>query len=752
VDDTDSLVFNENGWLEQRVSTPGMQDLYFFGYGHEYQACLQDFSRVAGPTPLVPRWVLGNWWSRYWEYTQEELLALMAEFQAKEVPLSVCIIDMDWHITDTGNESSGWTGYTWNRDLFPEPEMLLKELHQRGLRVALNLHPADGVHPHEGMYARMVERMGIDPSSGTPVPFDLTDPKFVEAYFEVLHHPQEALGIDFWWLDWQQGSETALENLDPLWWLNHLHFYDLGRDGKKRPFIFSRWGGLGNHRYPIGFSGDTVVSWESLAFQPYFTATAGNVGYGWWSHDIGGHMGGIEDAELYTRWVQFGTFSPILRLHSTKNPFHERHPWGYDAETFQIVRDALQLRHALIPYLYSMAWRAHREALTPAQPMYHHYTEQEEAYACPQQYTFGTELIAVPFTAPAGEVTGLSRQVVWLPEGDWFHFFSGEHYQGGCWHALYGDRADIPLFAKAGAIVPLGPRCGLGNAANPDELHMHLFPGADNDFTLYEDDGRTSAYLHGDYCLTKLIQEWGGDRLRFRIEAASGSYATVLPEVRKYLLYIHGIRETDDVSVFVQGREISFGSRYDQDRETLVLDNIELRPADDLRLEVRSKGRSLLAKSERTDEKIFKMLKAFRLDTWQKERIFKQLKSTRFDHQVLSRHTNQLSISQTRALLEVLCQAGVHFVDYTSEPSYWVLWNNRQDPDMKYLHKQWQVPERSWKEPLFEVQQGIIPRFKRINIQVERGDDPEGRSYTCQNELIVDLTDILRLEMTRNCG
>ena len=143
-----------------------------------------------------------------------------------------------------------------------------------------------------------------------------------------------------------KGNPNTLPGLNLLWWINHLHFYDLGRENIKRPFVFSRWGGLGNHRYPIGFSGDTVVTWESLAFQPYFTATAANVGYGWWSHDIGGHMEGIEDAELFARWVQFGVFSPIFRLHSTKNPYMKRRPWKYDAEIYQVSREAMQLRHA----------------------------------------------------------------------------------------------------------------------------------------------------------------------------------------------------------------------------------------------------------------------------------------------------------------------------------------------------------------------------------------------------------------------
>ena len=338
VDDSHTLIFNEDGWLEPRPN-PDALDLYFFGYGRDYADCLRDYFALTGPVPLLPRWALGNWWSRYWAYTQDELTQLMKDFRRHEVPLSVCIIDMDWHL-------DGWTGYTWNRDLFPQPTQFLSWLHEQGLKTALNLHPADGVGPHEAMYETMAKRLGQaadgEAKSSKTIPFNIANPEFAQAYFELLHHPQEANGIDFWWIDWQQGKVSGLPGLDPLWWLNHLHFLDLGRNGQKRPFIFSRWGGLGNHRYPIGFSGDTHVDWETLNFQPYFTATAANVGYSWWSHDIGGHMLGVEDAELYTRWVQFGIFSPIFRLHSTKNKFHERRPWGYDAETFTVTREAMQ--------------------------------------------------------------------------------------------------------------------------------------------------------------------------------------------------------------------------------------------------------------------------------------------------------------------------------------------------------------------------------------------------------------------------
>ena len=152
--------------------------------------------------------------------------------------------------------------------------------------MTLNVHPADGVRAHEKAYPAMAKALGVDAAHEDKIPFAPTDRAFMDAYFQYLHHPHEAIGVDFWWIDWQQGEDSALENVDPLWLLNHQHFLDSGRDGRQ-PLTFSRYAGIGSHRYPIGFSGDTVTTWESLDFQPYFTATASNVGYSWWSHEIG---------------------------------------------------------------------------------------------------------------------------------------------------------------------------------------------------------------------------------------------------------------------------------------------------------------------------------------------------------------------------------------------------------------------------------------------------------------------------------
>jgi alpha-glucosidase (family GH31 glycosyl hydrolase) len=566
VDDSDSLVFNEAGWLEPRdknltaeMQGPlsllkrlsprprGKKDLYFFGYGTDQAACLKDFTALSGPIPMLPRYLLGNWWSRYWAYTQAELQALMEDFRAHEVPLSICIIDMNWHLTKTGNKSDGWTGYTWNRELFPDPQAFIRWLHAQGLRTALNLHPARGVHPHEEQYAEMAAWIGLDPQSQQPVPFDIADPHFMAGYFEILHHPYEAFstetgadgeGVDFWWMDWQQGKKSRLPGLDPLWMLNHLHYYDLGRDGRKRPFVFSRWGGLGNHRYPIGFSGDTLVRWRTLAYQPRFTATAANVAYGWWSHDIGGHMFADDTPELYLRWVQFGVFSPIFRLHSTKKTALDRRPWGKPERYFHAARAAMQLRHALIPYLYSMAWRAHRTGISLVTPMYYGNMEAATAFEAQDQYFFGSELIAAPITEPVHAGSGLAVKRVWFPAGTWTNFFTGEKFTGGGWHAIQAGLEDIPVFARAGAIVPLAPKPAWGGLANPAELDLHLFPGAENVFELYEDDGETTAYERGHYALTRF--SFQGDQ--FTIHPAEGDLS-LIPAQRTYHLHFPGVAE-----------------------------------------------------------------------------------------------------------------------------------------------------------------------------------------------------------------
>ena len=458
IDDSVSYLLEENGTLFARRS--GDVDRYILAFGKDYLGGLREFYGLTGFTPLLPKYALGNWWSRYYAYRQQEYIDLMDKFKDKGIPLTVATIDMDWHLVknvpkDATTHSKfwgrGWTGYTFDTDLFPDYKQFFRDLKERGLAITMNLHPHDGIRYFEKQYSAMAKANGIDPASKEPVEFDFTDRTFVDSYFDLVLHPYEEDGVDFWWIDWQQGRKSNRQGLDPLWLLNHYHTLDAGRDGRT-PLILSRYAGCGSHRYPLGFSGDTIVRWKSLAYQPYFTIAASNTGYSWWSHDIGGHMGSKGNPELYTRWVQLGVFSPINRLHSTRDKW-SKEPWLYGAEAEKIVTKFLQLRHRLLPYLYTANVRTAREGLPIVMPMYYLH-DCKEAYEAKTQYYFGTEMIVAPVVTRKNK-EGLAPVSVWLPEGKWTDFFTGQVFEGNHTYELFVPLDRIPVFVKEGGIVPL---------------------------------------------------------------------------------------------------------------------------------------------------------------------------------------------------------------------------------------------------------------------------------------------------------
>jgi alpha-glucosidase (family GH31 glycosyl hydrolase) len=492
LDDSITMLFDGNGWVGSR--RPGGTerkriDGYLFAYGLDFKVAIKAFYAVSGKQPLIPRWALGNWWSRYHEYNAGEYLSLMDRFHEHRVPLSVAVIDMDWHyVNDEKVTTAGWTGYTWNRQLFPDPQRFCEALHKRGLKITVNDHPADGVHPFEDAYEAMAKKMGFDTSSKKPIQFDPTNKIFFDAFFDVLHRELENNGVDFWWIDWQQGTFSRIPGIDPLWMLNHFHYLDNARDGK-RPIIFSRYAGPGSHRYPVGFSGDTKVSWASLDFQPEFTATSSNIGYAWWSHDIGGHMQGAKDDELSTRWLQFGVFSPIMRLHSTLSEWMSKEPWNYSKGCEQIMEDFLRFRHKMIPYIYTMNVRAANEDEPLVQPLYWEHPQLQDARHSKNQYFFGSELMVAPITKPRNLQTGMGDVKAWLPPNKrYVDIFTGTVYDGGRMLNLYRQLTEYPVFAHEGSIIPLdAAELPANGGPNPTDYEVLVVVGKDGKFGIVED-------------------------------------------------------------------------------------------------------------------------------------------------------------------------------------------------------------------------------------------------------------------------
>ncbi|MCX6270107.1 MAG: DUF5110 domain-containing protein [Bacteroidetes bacterium] len=537
VDDSESLLFDDSDWpwVMKRPDSE-RQDWYFLGYGHDYKKCLADYTRVAGKIPIPPMFAFGYWWSRYWVYSDSELRELCTDMKAHGIPMDVLIIDMDWHKTydltwsdmkkDPFGQPVGWTGYTWNRDLFPEPGEFLQWTARQKLKTALNLHPASGIPPMEEQYDDFAKAFHFDTTGRPYIPFQLENKEFAKTYFNTLLKPFEDQGIDFWWLDWQQWPESkTIKGLSNTWWLNYAFFTNMERNGK-RPLLFHRWGGLGNHRYQIGFSGDAIVSWQSLAFEPYFTATASNVGYGYWSHDIGGHnpLEIPTEPELYLRWLQFGALSPILRTHATKSNVMERRFWMFP-DHFQAMKEAIQLRYALVPYIYSCARLAYDEGLSICRPMYYEWPEKQQAYDFQGQYYFGDDILVVPVTEPINENDLLASMKIWLPEGDWYEYYSGELLPGNQVINRKYAQDEIPLFIKAGAIIPMNPEV-MNLQDNTDTLVLFITPGGRGETVIYDDDRNSPAYKEGQFTRTKVTSALLPDQtgLSLLINAREGSY------------------------------------------------------------------------------------------------------------------------------------------------------------------------------------------------------------------------------------
>ncbi len=543
-------------WIEPRADRDAM-DIYFFGYGHDYRSALEDFTKIAGKIPLPPSYVFGYWYSKYASYSSDDYRGIMADLAANSIPCDVMILDMDWHWNGDDADSGGlggWTGWSWNTRLIPEPRQLLQQIRSNNFHIALNLHPADGITRSES--PQYFEAMNGDLNgrygSAENIPWMLDSVDFTKSFFRHIIRDHENEGVDFWWLDWQQHPTSPYtESLGQTFWCNHVFFNEMATNRpNRRPVIFHRWGGLGSHRYQIGFSGDAMINFPTLAFQPYFTATAANVGYGYWGHDLGGHaISTIDpnDPELLLRWIQFGVFTPIFRTHATKDSRIERQIWKFP--NFPAILEAVRLRYALFPYIYTMARQCYDTGISICRPLYYDYPETEDAYAFENEYMFGNDILVAPVITPA--VNGLSSVDVWFPQGKWWSVATSELIEGPCHRQFSLTQRQIPYFLRHGAMIPLNPEDVMNVTAQPDTLVIHTVAGGTGISSLYEDAGDNSDYAT-NYATTELECAAAGDHGTFKIKPRrmfTDGNAPQLKPTRAYKLCIFNSEEPRAVSI-----------------------------------------------------------------------------------------------------------------------------------------------------------------------------------------------------------
>ena len=560
IDDSKSMIILEDGSLsrEEREKI----DTYVFLYKNDFGYCLRDYFKLTGQPALIPRYALGIWWNRDKIYNYQSIKDLMTDFNRNHIPFSVLLLGETWHQKDKANWRRYKTGYTFNPDLFINPRDFITYLHDRGIKIGLNIDPHEGIYPHEPKFAEIAALLNINDKS--TIPFNVFDNTILNIYFNKLILPLYNVGVDFFWLDYYNPDDRV--TMDAL---NYYHFNDYKRFTNQRGMILARNSRIAAHRYPVHYSGQTIVSWKTLSTLPYYNSTSSNIGLSWWSHDIGGYKDGIEDSELYVRYVQLGTFSPIFRFAAKYGHYYKREPWKWDVQTLNIVREYCVLRHRLIPYLYGEAYKYHKTGLPLIQPLYYNYPEIYDEPVYKNEYYFGTELFVAPITNKKDNVMGRAVERVFLPEGTWYDFKTGKKFPGNKRYVVFYKDEDYPVFAKSGSIIPLADlEENINNTNSPKAMEIHIFPGKSNIYNLYEDDGYSSLYKDGYYIVTRIDYNYLANNFTVIIRPVEGK-SGIIPDKRDYRIRFRNTREADEVVVML-GKDAIPSTSYVEDNDFIV--------------------------------------------------------------------------------------------------------------------------------------------------------------------------------------
>ena len=555
-DDSRTPILNADG----NVLAPNYKniDTYLFIYNTNFGVGLRDYFNLTGLPPLLPRYALGVWWAKNEDYSEEDIQKLVNNFRRNEIPFSILLLGEYARVRNNRSDIS----FSIDREIFPNPRAMDKYLNKNNIYLGAHIKTEGILSSEEVNYNKFAQIYKPDKEheNQKDIPINVYNPNLMDAFLRGIINPFLKDGIDLLWID-DDNKENSLRDFT----MNYYLFKNFNINNNKRSLILSRNFGIAPHKYSVLYSGKTNINWKTLKYLPFFNATASNVGVSWWSHDIGGYWGGTEDAELYMRYVQLGVYSPILRLSSDRGKYYKREPWKWDAKTFSIVKDYLQLRHKLIPYLYSEAKKYSSYGSPLVQPLYYKYPETYDEPLYKNEYYFGTELFISPIVTPKDNIMSRVVHRIFLPNGIWYDFKTGKKFTGGRRYVTFYKDEDYPVFAKTGAIIPLAHlnHEKLNDTGAPETLEIHIFPGRNNTYKLYEDDGYTSKYREGFSYTTEINYYYKANDFSVSLEPLEGKRG-VIPEKRNYVIRFRNTKFTSDVQVFENENSVPYESYVDE--------------------------------------------------------------------------------------------------------------------------------------------------------------------------------------------
>jgi alpha-glucosidase (family GH31 glycosyl hydrolase) len=534
---------------------------WYFLIGPDLRGLMREVAELLGRAPLPPRWALGFLQStRHFDDTAE-LQRLPRTIREKRIPCDALIY------LSTYGEAMGWNRGVGHLEfqptLWPKPAELLDDVRsstssssrtsipcstsshrssRRPRRAAISWRRATSAEPAA---SPTIAKASVISTSRTP-------PR--GTWWWAAHRELVRLGVGGWWLDGGEGPPAGAKLAAGDGTLLHNIYDRLRHEGfaegeaaarpDQRVFLLCRSGAAGMQRFGAStWSGDINNDFPTLEAQIPLGLNTGLSGVPYWGTDVGGFFHPVpETGELYARWFQFGAFTPIFRSHGWV--WREHTPWAHGPEVEAICRLYAELRYRLLPYTYTLAWQAHALGLPLMRPLVLNYPDDPKTWTLDHEYLWGDDLLVAPVTRE-----GATAWPVYLPQGEWFDFWTGERHVGPGGVTLAAPLERLPLLVRAGAILPLGPIVQHTGERPLDELTLQIYPHGTSRFGLYEDDGRTNAYRRGVYALTPIVCTAQPGRVSIRVEPAAGD-RSVVPAGRRYLLRVRAARPR---AVMVEG-------------------------------------------------------------------------------------------------------------------------------------------------------------------------------------------------------
>lgn len=515
LDDSNSLVLDEHDIFIDRGKNNF--DIYLFMYDNDFDSALKDYFSLTGYPSLIPRYALGAWWYKNDKYSETDIYNLINRFKSENFPISIFLLG-----------DSLLNGYVPSINVKNISDYLIKN----NIKIGTTINPS----------------INIDNNKNSFIPFSNDK---IGLYLNNIINNYNNVGIDIFSIDYKNSNDKI-----NLWKLDHYHSGAMVMRGK-RSLTLTRNHGLSMHRYPVMWSGKTKVSFHTLNLLPRYNLQGYNVGVSFIAHPIGGYSGGIEEDELYLRYIEFACFSPIFLLASEGGLYYKREPWKWNYILKEHIRYYMNLRYKLIPYLYSESYKYHKEGKGLIKPFYFDYPKILDEPLYQNEYFFGSNFFIAPITERKNKIINRVFKKIYVPNGIWFDFLKGKKYIGNKYYNSFYNDEDYPVFVKAGSIIPMSNNI---KEELPSTLELNIYPLDNGNYDLYEDDGISYNYEKGFYMITSFNYEYKEDNYTFTIKKKEGKN---LLNKRNYILKFKNIKNITELNI--NDNSIKYNAFYDKD-------------------------------------------------------------------------------------------------------------------------------------------------------------------------------------------